>query len=252
MIQKHRTVVRRKELFTLLLLAAAVAAAGIGISAAVPRVLRSVTIHDDFQKADLSLWEFPYPEDWQVSEEGGNRFLHMLRNREPGVPRRPLQFARMRDVNVGSFELRARVRREGRSMIVVFNYVDTLHFYYTHLSVDRGTEQPVHNGIFIVNGEPRKRIAGTEAAPALPDRGWHDVRVVRNVSAGSIEVFMDEGREPLFSVTDTTFTCGQIGVGSFDEAGDFDDIYLESNDAGCVPGSKLRPASADQARGASN
>jgi len=233
------------------LLAAGGLAASFGVLSGAPRVLRSISIQEDFQKADLSLWDFPNAGDWQASDEGGNRFLHMLRNRPPGVPRRPLQFARLKGVNVGSFELRARVRREGKSMIVVFNYVDTLHFYYTHLSADRGTEQPVHNGIFIVNGEPRKRIAGTEAAPALPDRDWHEVRVVRNVGTGSIEVFVDEGRKPLFSVVDTTFTCGQIGFGSFDETGDFDDIDLKSDDAGCVPGSVLRPASANQARGAS-
>jgi len=224
----------------------------IGAFSGPPRVLRSVSIREDFQKADLSAWNFPNGDDWQVSDEGGNRFLHMLRNRPPGVPRRPLQFARLKGVNVGSFKLGARVRREGKSMIVVFNYVDTLHFYYTHLSADRSTEQPVHNGIFIVNGEPRKRIAGTEAAPALPDREWHEVRVVRNLGAGSIEVFVDGGSDPLFSAVDTAFTCGQIGFGSFDEAGDFDDINLQSDDAGCVPGSMLRPAGANQARGASN
>ena len=99
-------------------------------------------------------------------------------------------------------------------------------------------------GIFIVNGEPRKRIAGTEADPALPDRDWHTVRVRRDVQSGSIEVFIDDSQEPLFNVVDHTFTCGQIGFGSFDETGDFDDIRLKSNDAGCVPGGRgvLRPA----------
>ena len=52
---------------------------------------------------------------------------------------------------------------------MVFNYVDTLHFYYTHLSVDPGAKVEVHNGIFIVDGGPRHRIAGMEAAPVLPD-----------------------------------------------------------------------------------
>jgi hypothetical protein len=203
---------------------------------------QSILIQDDFASGDLSRWELPYPEDWVVRAEEGNRFLHLLRNREPGVPRRPLQFARLRKANVGSFTFEARVRREGHSMIVVFNYVDTLHFYYTHLSSDRGTEQPVHNGLFIVNGEPRKRIAGTEAAPALPNQEWHKVRVARDARGGSIEVFVDDQKTPLFSVVDRTFTCGQIGIGSFDETGDFDDIKLSSEDAGCEPGVSLRPA----------
>lgn len=236
---------RLKKLVTLWLVAAGAAAAGVASLGAAGPVLKFISFQEDFQKEDLGVWDFPYPEDWKILDEGGNRFLHMLRNREPGVPRRPLQFARLKGVDVGSFELRARVRREGKSMIVVFNYVDTMHFYYTHLSVDRGTEQPVHNGVFIVNGEPRKRIAGTEAAPALPDRAWHDVRVVRNAPSGSIEVFVDRGREPLFSVIDRTFTCGEIGFGSFDETGDFDDIQLTSDDAACVPGSVFRPASTE-------
>jgi hypothetical protein len=209
-------------------------------------VLRGLQFRDDFDSGDLSSWEFPHPEDWVIQAEGGNRFLHMLRPREPGVPRRPLQFARLKKANVGSFEFAARVRREAGSMIVVFNYVDTLHFYYAHLSVDQGTQQPVHNGLFIVNGEPRRRLAGLEAAPALPDKDWHEVRIRRNARSGHIEVFMDGEKAPRFSVQDRTFNCGQIGIGSFAETGDFDDIRLTSNDAGCEPGEILRPAAATQ------
>jgi len=102
--------------------------------------------------------------------------------------------------------------------------------------------QPVHNGIFIVNGEPRKRIAGISADPALPDRGWHHVRVSRDARTGKIEIFMDRAGQPLFSVIDTTFNCGLVGIGSFDETGDFADVDLNSNDAGCQPGAVIRPA----------
>lgn len=206
-------------------------------------VLRSLEFRDDFESDALSAWQFPYPEDWTILAEGANHYLHMLRNREPGVPRRPLQFARLSRARVGSFDFRARVRREGTSMIVVFNYVDTLHFYYAHLSADYGTKQPVHNGLFMVNGEPRQRIAGAEAEPALPDRAWHTVRVRRDVPAGRIEVFMDNDRAPRFQVIDRTFNCGEVGIGSFDETGDFDDIQLQSSDAGCKPGNVIRPAS---------
>lgn len=198
-------------------------------------VLERVSFRDDFASGSLDRWQLPYAEDWAILAGGPGRYLHMKRNREPGVPRRPLQFALIKGVKVGSFDFHARLRREGRSMIVVFNYVDTLHFYYTHLSVDRGTVQPVHNGIFIVNGEPRKRIAGTEAPPALPDQDWHTVRVLRDAAKGTIRVLMDGKTEPLFSVQDSTFKCGQVGIGSFDETGDFADVSLTSNDGGCGP-----------------
>jgi hypothetical protein len=206
-------------------------------------VLTVINFREDFEQSDLREWDFPHPEDWEIRSEGANKYLHMLRNREPGVPRRPLQFARLRKVNVGSFELKARVRREGKSLIIVFNYVDTMRFYYAHLSADRGTEQPVHNGLFIVHGAPRRRIAGTEAEPALPTRGWHQVRIVRDVPSGRIEVLVDGSPQPYFSVVDRTFTCGQIGFGSFDETGDFDDIELRSEDGGCSPNGLIRPAS---------
>jgi hypothetical protein len=128
---------------------------------------------------------------------------------------------------------------------MVFNYVDTLHFYYTHLSVDPGAKVDVHNGIFIVDGGPRRRIAGKEAAPVLPDQDWHTVRVQRDIQSGSIEVFVDADPSPRFSVIDSTFNCGQVGLGSFDETGDFTDIRFTSNDAGCEPGADVvtRPAS---------
>ena len=192
-----------------------------------------INFHDDFSSGGLDAWQFPFPEDWRVKKEGPVYFLHMLRNREPLVPRRPQQFARIKNTSVGSFTLETRLRREGRSLLIAFNYIDTLHFYYTHLSVDTGAKVDVHNGIFIVNGAARRRIAGLEAAPALPDMNWHKVRVERDVDSGSIKVFVDDESQPRFSVTDTTFKCGQVGLGSFDETGDFTDVKLSSNDAGC-------------------
>jgi hypothetical protein len=223
--------------------AAVCAALLIGVSILASPVLHSLTFQDHFEKGDLSAWKFPFPEDWQILAEGPNHYLHMLRSRPPGVPRRPLQFALLKGPRVGSFELSTRLRREQRSLIVVFNYVDTLHFYYAHLSVDTGAKQPVHNGLFIVNGEPRKRIAGVEAEPALPETNWHTARIIRDTTSGSIEVFMDGAKQPLFSVRDDTFTCGRVGIGSFDETGDFDDFELKSSDADCTPGAVIRPAS---------
>jgi hypothetical protein len=196
---------------------------------------RTINFRDDFSSGKLDAWQLPFPEDWVVKEQEPLHYLHMLRSREPLVPRRPQQFALLKGITVGSFTLETRVRREGRSMLIVFNYVDTLHFYYTHLSVDPGAKVDVHNGIFMVDGAPRRRIAGLEAAPALPDTNWHKVRVQRDVTSGWIKVFVDDDPQPRFSVVDNTFKCGQVGMGSFDETGDFTDFELSSNDGGCQP-----------------
>jgi hypothetical protein len=192
-----------------------------------------INFHDNFSSGKLDAWQFPFPEDWVVQKEGPLYFLHMLRNREPLVPRRPQQFARIKAVNLGNFTLETRLRREGNSLLIAFNYIDTLHFYYSHLSVDTGAKVDVHNGIFMVDGGERRRIAGREASPVLPDKNWHKVRVERDVNSGSIKVFVDDESQPRFSVIDTTFKCGQIGLGSFDETGDFTDVELSSRDAGC-------------------
>jgi hypothetical protein len=190
-----------------------------------------ISIQHDFTSGSLKAWDMPFPEDWEILQQGDLHYLHMKRNREPLVPRRPMQFARLKGVKVGSVTLHVDVRRAGGSMIVVFNYVDDLHFYYVHLSENTGTEISVHNGIFLVNGKPRYRIAGMEANRALPDKEWHHVRIVRNVATGSIQVFVDNEKQPRFSVIDHTFTCGQVGLGSFDEVGDFSKFRLQSKDA---------------------
>jgi hypothetical protein len=190
-----------------------------------------LSIHDTFGSGNLAAWEMPFPEDWEVLREGSLPYLHMKRSRPPVEPRHPVQFALLKGVNAGSFELNVKVRRAGGSMIVVFDYVDALHFYYLHLSENPGTQIAVHNGIFIVDGGPRRRIAGLEGSAALPDQLWHDVRIVRDVRSGSIQVFLDQQTSPRFSIIDRTFPRGRIGLGSFDETGDFAQFRLDSDDA---------------------
>ena len=237
-----RTVIQYQVLRPCIL--TAIVAATLALAAHAGPVIHSVQFSDNFTSPTLEQWQFPYAEDWVVGTEGPLHFLHMLRNREPLVPRRPVQFALLKGTNVGSFSFQARMRRNGHSLLMVFNYIDTLHFYYTHLSVDPGTKIDVHNGIFIVDGGPRRRIAGMEASPALPDKNWHTVKVERDVRTAGIRVYVDGEPTPRFSVKDGTFTCGQVGLGSFDETGDFADVRLTSNDAGCQPGQGVitRPA----------
>jgi hypothetical protein len=195
------------------------------------------SLKDNFTTGDLIHWQMPYPEDWEILTEGNMHYLHMVRPRPPGIPRRPLQFALLKNVHLDSFDLHVRVRRLGRrsSLIIVFNYVDTMHFYYVHLSADSSARIAFHNGIFIVNGAPRRRITGGDAPSALPDRSWHTVRIVRDVRSGQIRVFMDDKQHPIFNAVDHMFTCGQVGLGSFGNTGDFTQLRVSSKNVGCSP-----------------
>jgi len=189
----------------------------------------------NFQERDLKPWILPQPADWEIASEPGPAPNHFLRLRTPGAigsPRRPLQYALHRDLCLGDFDLRVKVRRAGRSLLIAFGYQDTLHFYYAHLSSDNG-DHAVHNGLFKVDGGERFRIAGQGSAPALPDGNWRQIRIVREAASGKIEVFAGDGANPLFRCQDNSFRFGRVGLGSFNETGDFDDFRIQGRP---VPG----------------
>src|SRR5438477_367448 len=62
-----------------------------------PAVSHHLQFHSAFTSEELSQWEFPRPEDWVSKTEDGRTYLHMVRPGEPGVPRRPLQFTRLKN-----------------------------------------------------------------------------------------------------------------------------------------------------------
>ena len=51
-------------------------------------------------------------------------------------------------------------------------------------------------------------------------------RTLRKVSDGTIEIYFDDMDTPVLVVEDKTFTWGQIGLGSFDDHGYWDDLKL--------------------------
>ena len=190
---------------------------------------------DDFENVDLSDWHLPIPSHWERTEKGGNGFLRLATEGPVGDPRRPVKFALWKPGCVSDFELEVKARRAEKSLLVAFGFQDRAHFYYAHISSDPGTER-VHNGLLKVNGGERYRVGGAGSAPVLPTTSWHDIRVVRKVESGTIEVFVDGQSEPRFSVIDTDYAYGWVGLGSFDETGDFDDFKLSG-----VASDKCRP-----------
>jgi hypothetical protein len=43
---------------------------------------------------------------------------------------------------------------------------------------------------------------------------------------GRIEVYFDDMKTPIMTARDKTFTWGQVGVGSFDDTGDWADLKV--------------------------
>jgi hypothetical protein len=108
-------------------------------------------------------------------------------------------------------------------MCLFFGYQDPAHFYYVHL----GKKADDHaNQIFIVNSAPRTKISTKTTEGTDWNDDWHRVKVVRRVADGTIAIYYDDMQNPVMTASDKTFTWGRIGVGNFDDTGDWDDVKL--------------------------
>jgi hypothetical protein len=85
---------------------------------------------------------------------------------------------------------------------------------------------PHAHSVFIVNNKARVSIAKERTKGLVWGDGWHNVRIVRKVADGTIEVYFDDMDQPIMRAEDKTFTWGRIGVGSFDDTGNYDDIVI--------------------------
>lgn len=143
--------------------------------------------------------------------------------------RSPPNFALLKDLTVADFELTAKVQSTNvdagphRDMCIFWGYQDSSHYYYVHFGAQ---SDPNACQIFIVNNAARTPIT-TKPAEGTPwTTGWHEVRVVRRVGDGTIEVYFDDMDEPLMAAHDDTFKWGQVGLGTFDDNGNWDDFQL--------------------------
>jgi hypothetical protein len=176
-------------------------------------------------------WEVVNAADWKVETDGGAPVLELLKARGPlPGPRRPIQFAiaQTGDFEKATIELEMRPRQ--RSMIIVVRYRDPAHFDYAHLSVDTGARQPVHNGIFHVFGGERVRIS-SQAGPAAfaATNRWYHVVLKSNGESGEISVSVDGQDVPALHAFDLSLSSGKVGLGSFDETGDFKNVKISGS-----------------------
>jgi hypothetical protein len=184
---------------------------------------------EDFESGNFERWAPSDPKAWRVTQQGENRVLDQFQPSNVETPvRSPFNRAVVKDIIVGDFVLDARVQSTTkdyphRDVCLFFGYQDPAHMYYVHL----GKQADAHaNSIFLVNGEPRVSIAETRTSGTDWDDDWHQVRVVRKVGEGTIAVFFDDMNEPVMTAVDKHFTWGRVGVGTFDDTGNFDDVRL--------------------------
>lgn len=169
---------------------------------------------------------------WKIIEVGppGNHALRCtgISKYQPKY-RSPFSIALLKDTQVTDFVLTARVQETHvdagphRDLCIFWGYQDPDHFYYVHMGAK---PDPHACQIFIVNGAPRTMITVDQAQGTPWTEGWHNVKVVRRVDDGAMDVYFDDMQKPYMTAKDKTFTWGQVGLGTFDDHGNFDDVTL--------------------------
>ncbi len=188
-----------------------------------------LVFEDDFEKG-ADHWQPTDPEAWRIVDTDQGKVYNQFKNSKYQPPHRsPLNISLVKDVVVGDFVLEVKVQSTNhgagahQDMCLFFNYQDPAHFYYVHLGK---RPDPNSSQIMIVNGAPRVMITKNKS-PGVPwDKAWHQVKIVRKVADGTIEIYFDDMKKPMMIAEDKTFAHGQVGIGSFDDNGNWDDFRL--------------------------
>jgi len=199
-----------------------------------------VVYQEDFEKGEpLADWQPMDPKAWKIAEQDGNHVLSMFqKSKFKTKVRSPFNFGLLKDRVVGDFVLDLKMQSKTkdyghRDLCLFFGYQNPTHYYYVHMALRADAHA---HSVFIVNGKPRttlikeigKDIGGEvyRTKGLVWGDGWHHVRLVREVDTGLIEVYFDDMTQPIMRAKDKTFTWGRVGVGSFDDIGNYDDIVL--------------------------
>ena len=199
-----------------------------------------ILVSENFEHG-MDRWQTTDPDPaksvWLITAGGkgeGNHILRVIGPSDYKPPHRsPWSIAWLKDVVVGDFELTARVQSTApnagphRDLCLFWGYQDPDHFYYVHFG---GKADPHACQIFIVNGADRQMITVDQATGTPWTDDWHDVKVVRNVADGTMAAYFDDMNKPFMTAKDKTFTWGQVGVGTFDDNGNFDDVVLRGRE----------------------
>jgi len=173
-------------------------------------------------------WQVPIAADWKVEKIDGAPVLQLLVPRPSTAPRRPTQFALAETPDFIKVTVEAEMKKEPAalrdrhtSLMIAYAWRDPDHFNYAHLSVDSSETQPVHNGIFHVDGGDRVRISPRQGPGALAEDKWYAVRLVYDGTRGEVTVWADGKTTPSLHAVDTAFKAGRVGIGSFFDLGSF-------------------------------
>ena len=188
-----------------------------------------VLLSEDFESG-AEKWKPTDSQAWKIKDASKGHVYSQFKKRSDYEPpyRSPYNMSLLKDVVVGDFEINVKVLSTHedyghRDLCLFFGYQNPAQFYYVHL----GKKTDDHaNQVFIVNNAARTKISSKTTSGTDWDDKWHNVRIVRRVDDGTIEIYFDDMKNPIMLATDKTFQWGQVGLGSFDDTSDWDDFVL--------------------------
>jgi len=182
-----------------------------------------ITFTDDFEDGDAFDWSPQTASRWQVSSDAGSlRYFLNTTNYEPtGAGVGELSLIRGRKWADFKFECSAKSADAiggvgAADLCIIFGYQNSGSYYYINFNGSEGLTQlfRVHDG--------GVTVLDTHSPPTFADANYHTLRVERTGS--QIRAFFDGSQ--ILSATDSFFGEGQIGVGSFNDSGYFDNVSV--------------------------
>jgi len=181
----------------------------------------------DFDDGDMSKWQFSDPKAFGFKENGKGKALAVVgkSSLKPKF-RSPLYYAILKEQIVEDFELtlsmKSTVKDYGhRDLCIFFGYAGPDHYYYIHMA--KAADAHAHS-VFLVNGADRVSIGQNRTKGVEWGDEWRKIKVVRK--SAEVAVYFDDMTKPIMTAKDDTFKWGKVGVGTFDDAGMFDDLVL--------------------------
>ncbi|MFT6109012.1 MAG: hypothetical protein ACJA2W_001925 [Planctomycetota bacterium] len=115
------------------------------------------------------------------------------------------------------------VQTAHRDLVLFFGFQSPEQYFYAHLGM---VPDATSSNVFEVNEAPRRRVGEIGTKQIQWGRGvWHQLRVECD-GLGHVRVFMDDMETPHFERDLGRPAGGQIGFGSFDDAGAFRNLKV--------------------------
>ncbi|QOV90548.1 hypothetical protein [Humisphaera borealis] len=192
-----------------------------------------LVFHEDFSEGEKAIEKFDIidPTDWKMSKNAADKWVLNLFKRPTDASsgklpvRSPFGRAMVKDLYVGEFVMEVKMTSTipaygHQDLCLHFGEVDPTHLYYVHFG---RKPDPNAGNIFIVDGTPRKNLLPPHDKGIEWTEKEHVARVVRKPD-GLIQIYFD-GKLWL-EVKNDKFPVGRVGVGSFDDTGEFSEITV--------------------------